>query len=279
MVKNNLADIVDVMVRAGYEVTVYSTQAPKDAVQKVREEACHYDRVVCSGGDGTLDEVVTGMMQSEVRVPIGYIPAGSTNDYGTSLGITKEMEQAAHIAAEGRPYAVDIGDFNGDNFVYIAAFGLFTEVSYKTPQEMKNVLGHAAYLLEATKQLLDIPSYRMQVEYEGNVIYDEFIYGMITNSKSVGGMTGIIPGDISLNDGVFEVNMVKNPRNPLELNEIVTYLTGLRKDTNMVYTFQTNDLKLTCSDKVPWTLDGEFGGDHEVVRIRNCHDALEIMVE
>jgi YegS/Rv2252/BmrU family lipid kinase len=278
-IKEHLANIVDIMVRAGFEVTVYTTQSQGDAIEKARQATGLYDRIVCSGGDGTLDEVVTGVMSSEHRVPVGYIPAGSTNDFGNSLGIDKDMMHAANIAAGEHLFPCDIGQFNEDYFVYVAAFGLFTEVSYQTSQDLKNVLGHAAYILEGAKQLWDIPSFRMQVECEGNVLFDEFIYGMITNSMSVGGFKGIIPGEISLNDGVFEITLIKMPKNPMELNDIIAFLTGISKDSNMVYSFQTNYIRLTCSEPVSWTLDGEFGGEHEVVVAQNRNKALEIIVE
>ena len=278
-IKENLADILDIMVKAGYEVTVHTTQSQGDATRKAREEAANYDRIVCSGGDGTLDEVVTGVMSSGYDVSVGYIPAGSTNDFGNSLGIDKNMVHAADIAANGKPFACDVGKFNQDYFVYVAAFGLFTEVSYQTSQDLKNLLGHAAYILEGIKQIWDIPSYHMQVEYDGNVLYDEFIYGMVTNSMSVGGFKGIIPGNIGLNDGVFEVTLVKSPKNPIELNDILGYLTGLIKDSDMVYSFQTSQIRLTSSEKVSWTLDGEYGGDHTQVTVEDHHKALEIIVE
>ena len=278
-IKENLAEIVDIMVKAGWEVTVYTTQCQRDAVEKARLEAGEYDRIVCSGGDGTLDEVVTGMMKAKSRVPIGYIPAGSTNDFGNSLGIDKDMRKAAQIAASGRMFPCDIGRFNDDFFVYVAAFGLFTDVSYQTSQDMKNVLGHAAYILEGAKQLWDIPSMRMQVEYDGNVLYDEFIYGMITNSNSVGGFDGLISGDVILNDGVFEVTLIKTPKNPMELSEVLACLTNIRKESDMLYTFQTSSIKFTSSESVSWTLDGEYGGDHQTVLIEDCPRALEILVE
>lgn len=278
-IKENLAEIVDIMVKAGWEVTAYTTQCQGDAVEKARLEAGEYDRIVCSGGDGTLDEVVTGMMKAKSRVPIGYIPAGSTNDFGNSLGIDKDMRKAAQIAASGRMFPCDIGRFNDDFFVYVAAFGLFTDVSYQTSQDMKNVLGHAAYILEGAKQLWDIPSVRMQVEYDGNVLYDEFIYGMITNSNSVGGFDGLISGDVILNDGGFEVTLIKTPKNPMELSEVLACLTNIRKESDMLYTFQTSSIKFTSSESVSWTLDGEYGGDHQTVLIEDCPRALEILVE
>ena len=277
-VKANLSDMIDQFVKAGYDVTAYPTQASRDAVRKAECDCGLYDLVAVSGGDGTLDEIVTGIMHSGHRVPVGYMPAGSTNDYGNSLGIDKQLTDAAAIAANGRPYSVDIGGFGDGYFVYVAAFGIFTKVSYGTPQDKKNTFGHAAYLFEAAKELKDIPTYMIQIEYDGNMIYDEFIYGMITNSTSVGGMTGIIPGDIHLNDGVFEVNLVRAPKNPFELSDIVAYLTGTKKNSQYVYSFQTSDLTFKSADSIPWTVDGEYGGSYTTLRIKNLHNALDIMV-
>lgn len=278
-IKNQLLDIVDTMVKADYEVTIYPTQKAGDAKEKIELEAGEYDLVVCSGGDGTLDETVTGMMNRKERIPLGYIPAGSTNDFANSLKIPKDMVKAANVAVNGNGFSCDIGSFNGDFFVYVAAFGIFTEVSYKTSQDLKNVLGHAAYILEGVKCLHDIPSYRMQVEYNGNCFQDEFIYGMITNSTSVGGFKGMTGKDVLLDDGVFEVTLIKMPRNPIELNEIIASLINLVDDTNMVYSFKTNEVKFTAVDKIPWTLDGEFGGEHAEVLVKNMKQSIEIMVE
>lgn len=277
-IKNQLLDIVDTMVKADYEVTIYPTQAAGDAIHKVETEAAGYDMVVCSGGDGTLDETVTGMMRLENRLPLGYIPAGSTNDFATSLGIPKDMVKAAGAAVSGKPFPCDIGAFNEDFFVYVAAFGLFTEVSYKTSQEWKNVLGHAAYILEGAKCLHDIPSFLMQVEYENVRIQDEFIYGMISNSTSVGGFKGMTGKDVLLDDGVFEVTLIKKPRNPIELNEIIASLINLVDDTDMIYSFKTNEVHFAAKEEIPWTLDGEFGGNHEQVVVKNLCKAVTIMV-
>lgn len=277
-IKNQLLDIVDTMVKADYEVTIYPTQAAGDAIHKVETEADNFDMVVCSGGDGTLDETVTGIMRLEGSMPLGYIPAGSTNDFATSLGIPKDMVKAAGVAVNGKPFPCDIGAFNEDFFVYVAAFGLFTEVSYKTSQEWKNVLGHAAYILEGAKCLHDIPSFLMQVEYENVRIQDEFIYGMISNSTSVGGFKGMTGKDVLLDDGVFEVTLIKKPRNPIELNEIIASLINLVDDTDMIYSFKTNEVRFAAKQEIPWTLDGEFGGDHEQVVVKNLCKAVTIMV-
>lgn len=278
LIKNYLVDIVDTMVKADYEVTVYTTQAQGDAIQKVEKEAAKYDLVVCSGGDGTLDEVVTGMNRSEAERPIGYIPAGSTNDFANSLGIPKDMVKAAYTAVHGKEFPCDVGYFNGDTFVYVAAFGLFTEVSYQTPQHWKNILGHAAYILEGAKRLHDIPSYVMKVEHDGEVFTDKFIFGMVTNSISVGGFRGMTGEDVKLDDGVFEVTLIKSPQTPLELNEILASLTKLIDDTDLIYSFKTSELRITTEEKVAWTLDGEFGGEHEELVIKNLKQKIQIMV-
>lgn len=278
-IKNHLLEIVDTMVKAEYEVTIYPTQKAGDAREKVESEAENYDLVVCSGGDGTLDETVTGMMNRNMKGPLGYIPAGSTNDFATSLGISKDMVKAADAAVNGTVFPCDIGSFNGDYFVYVAAFGLFTEVSYKTSQEWKNVLGHAAYILEGAKCLHDIPAYLMQVEYDGVCYQGEFIYGMITNSTSVGGFKGMTGKDVLLDDGVFEVTLIRKPKNPIELNEIIASLINLVDDTDMVYSFKTSKVKIISKKEIPWTLDGEFGGNHVEVVIENCNRAVDIMVE
>lgn len=275
-IKNNLVDIVDIMVKAGYDVTIYTTQARADATRKIMEEAANFDRIVCSGGDGTLDEVVTGLIKSDTNTPIGYIPAGSTNDFANSLGIPKEMVKAAEVAVGKNPFPCDIGDFNSDTFVYVAAFGLFTEVSYKTSQQLKNIFGHVAYIMEGAKHLHDILSYNMQVEYEGHVFQDEFIYGMVTNSVSVGGFKGMTGTDVKLDDGVFEVTLIKKPHNPIELNEILACLTNMIDDSDLIYSFKTNEVRITARELIAWTLDGEFGGEHEEVIIRNLNKRVTI---
>lgn len=276
-IKNFLLEIVDTMVKAECEVTIYPTQSQGDAARVVAEASEEYEVIVCSGGDGTLDEAVTGMMRREKQLPLGYIPAGSTNDFATSLGIPRDMVRAAEIAVTGESFRCDIGAFNEDYFVYVAAFGLFTEVSYKTSQEWKNMLGHAAYILEGAKRLYDIPSFLMQVEYNNKRVQDEFIFGMISNSTSVGGFKGMTGKDVLLDDGVFEVTLIKKPRNPIELNEIIASLINLVDDTDMVYSFKTSEVKFLTRSPIAWTLDGEFGGEHKEVVVKNLRQAIEIV--
>jgi len=278
LIKNKLADILDIFAGAGYEITVVPTRKRGDARETVENRADEYELVVCSGGDGTLDETVTGMIRSGIRTPIGYIPSGSTNDFGGSLGLPKKMVRAAETIVEGRDFPCDIGSFNDDIFVYIAAFGLFTDVSYETGQEMKNILGYMAYLLEGMKRLSSIHAFPMKVSWEEKEVEDDFILGMITNSVSVGGFKNITGKNVKLDDGVFEVTLIKSPRNPVELNNIMLSLLNRNIDTNAMYCFRTSGLVLESKEPVAWTLDGENGGSHSRVEIRNICRGIDIRV-
>lgn len=277
-IRNRLADIIETFSNGGYEVTVYPTKRPGDAACVVKTKQARYDLVVCSGGDGTLDEVVTGMMQCPEKVPVGYIPAGSTNDFGVSLGLPKNMTEAARIVMEGKKFSCDIGAFNQDVFVYIAAFGIFTDVSYETPQSYKNALGHMAYILEGMKRLPNLRTYRLQVEYGGQVTEDEFLFGMITNSTSVGGFKKITGKNVELNDGLFEVTLIRKPKNAIELNQIMTSLVTENIDADCIIYTKTDRIVFRSAESVAWTLDGEFGGNHTYAEIINKPRAVEIMV-
>ena len=279
LLKPKLSDIIDIFVKAGYEVVAYPTQSYRDAYRKVSEyDSDEYDLVVCSGGDGTIDEVVTGMMQRDKREPIGYIPTGTTNDFANSLHIPKGLLRAADNAVNGTLFPCDVGKFNDDIFVYIAAFGLFTDVSYQTKQEMKNVLGHLAYVLEGTKRLFNVPSYRIKVTHDGETLEDEFIFGMVTNSRSVGGFRNMIGKQVVFDDGLFEVTLIKTPKNPLALQEIVASLLIEQVDTKHMYSFKTGRITFESLEEIPWTLDGEFGGAHDEVTVENLNRQLRIMV-
>lgn len=279
LLRPRLADVLDIFVKAEYELTVYPTQSYRDAYHKIVHMEDGYDLVVCSGGDGTLDEVVTGMMQRSNKIPIGYIPAGTTNDFASSLHISRDILSAANTSVHGIPFACDVGSFNNDVFVYVAAFGLFTDVSYQTNQTLKNMLGHAAYVLEGVKRLSNIPSYKIRVTHDGEVLEDEFMIGMVTNSKSVAGFRGIVGKKVLFDDGEFEVTLIKKPKNPLELQAIITALLVENFDTEYMYTFRTGNIIFESKEEIPWTLDGEFGGQHDVVEIQNKKQALQIMIE
>lgn len=275
----HLLDIVDIFSSHDYEVIIRATQAPKDAYEKAKEYADSVDLIVCSGGDGTLDEVVTGITEKNSNVPIGYIPAGSTNDFANSLFMPKSMVKAAQMIMEENLYHCDIGRFNSQTFAYVAAFGLFTDVSYETDQDLKNVLGHVAYLLEGVKRLFDIKSYHMKVTSEEIQVEDDFIVGMITNSRSVGGFKNLTGKNVDMNDGLFEVTLIRHPKNSLQLQKIMTALVMAEDNTDMIYSFKSKKLMIETEEEVPWTLDGEFGGDHTYVEIENRHKALNLYLK
>lgn len=278
-IRGTLMDIIDIFTKNQYEVVVYPTQGPEDAVYAVNDRAKGvYDLIVCSGGDGTLDEVVTGMLQCEERIPIGYIPAGSTNDFAHSIGVPSDMIEAAEAIVDGEVFHCDAGQFNDDAFVYIAAFGIFTEVSYATDQHLKNVLGHTAYILEGMKSLTSIQSYDIRFESDEMSGEGEFIYGMISNSDSVGGFRGITGKNIELSDGKFEVTLVRKPSSLMDLNGLAKALLTRNMDSDCILTFKTSSLKIHSEEAISWALDGEYGGNHQEVSINNLHKALMMII-
>ena len=278
-IRSKLLDIVDIFVKAEFDLTLYISQSAGDARAKAKEVEGRYELVICSGGDGTLDEVISGMMECEKRSAIGYIPCGSTNDFAHSLKIPTSMTKAAEHIAAWKEFPCDIGRFNDDYFVYIAAFGLFTDVSYETSQDVKNVLGHLAYILEGMKKLTEIKSYPMKVESEEMTVEGNFLFGMVTNSTSVGGFRNITGKHVHLDDGVFEVTLIKTPQNILELNEIIqAVIAGKSENNKYFYQFRSKAVKFISGDPVAWTLDGESGGYHEVVDVKNDKQALSLLV-
>ena len=277
-IRNKLLSVLDIFAKRGYRVETYVTQEALDARRKAVTRGRSADLIVCSGGDGTLNEVVSGMMELKRLPVLGYIPAGSTNDYAASLGLPRRIENAARLAAEGKASPVDVGKFGDDRyFVYIAAFGAFTEVSYLTPQDKKNLLGHQAYMLEAVKSLMDIRGRQMKITWEEGELEGEFLFGMVTNTTSVGGFKGLVSRDVALDDGWFEGLFIRMPKNPLDLSGIVSYLFLKEEDNAFVYRFKTRKLKIAAAEDVDWVLDGEFGGKKREVEIENLEKRLYIV--
>ena len=276
-IKNKLLEILDLFIKDGYEVRVHVTQASKDAQKVVLEAGKDQDMVVCSGGDGTLNEVVTGLMELEHPPLLGYIPSGSTNDFASSLHIPKNTMRAAHNILTGKPYDIDVGQFCEKNFIYIAAFGAFTEVSYMTSQDKKNLLGHQAYMLEGVKSLTSMKPCHMKLECEETSAEGDYIFGMITNTISVGGFKGLVTQDVSLNDGYFEVLMIRNPKTPIDLSNIISYMFLKEEENEYVLKFKTRKLNITSEEPVDWVLDGEFGGSRTEVTIENLQKRMKIM--
>ncbi|MDE6781980.1 MAG: YegS/Rv2252/BmrU family lipid kinase [Ruminococcus sp.] len=281
LISENLGNIINEFTKIGGEVTVHPTQSGQDAVDSAYY-ACenNFDILVCAGGDGTLSQCLQGVMKSQNRLTVGYIPAGSTNDFAQSLSIPRNIMDAVHWIIDGKPTNCDIGRFNDDYFIYIAAFGAFTNITYETPQKIKNTLGHTAYILNGLMQLTSIRSKRMLIKYDGNVIEDDFLFGMVTNTSSVAGLLSI--NDFMLDDGVFEVVLIKKPANLVQLNRIVQSILNISEEIDREYIkfFRTNKITFTCLDDEPatWTRDGEYGGDSMNCVISNCQKAISFMI-
>jgi YegS/Rv2252/BmrU family lipid kinase len=261
VMNKKLGAVIDEFIKDDFNVTVHITQSGDDAAEQAAYACRHgYDLLVAAGGDGTLSQCLQGVMRCEDRIPVGYIPSGSTNDFAKSLGIPSDQLKAAAAIAHGEPVLCDVGSFNDSYFSYVAAFGAFTNITYETPQKIKNIFGHAAYIADCAAHIGSIKAKPLRIEYEGNVIEDEFIYGMITNTSSVAGMINLT--DFLLDDGMFEVTLVRKPKNPADLG--MTALALLKNDItdkNIIF-FRTNEVTVTNLSDEPftWTRDGEYGG-------------------
>lgn len=279
-ISSKLAVVIDMFTKAGYEVTARPTQERMDACAAAKY-ACGqgFDLIVCSGGDGTLNEVIQGIMRSEKKLPIGYIPAGSTNDFARGVGIPRNIIDAVQWIIDGKKYPYDIGSFNDKFFTYIAAFGAFTEVTYETSQQVKNVLGHVAYVLNGISRLKNIKSYHMKITYDDEIIEDNYIFGMVTNSSSVAGLLSL--NNFLLDDGLYEVTLIKTPGNPLDLQRIIHSLLNIDIDIDTAYikSFRTSKIRFECDDELQWTIDGEFGGAYKTVDVCNNKQAIELMAD
>ena len=275
--KINLSSVLEIFARQGYEITVHPTQQRGDATAAVIHQGIQYDRVVCCGGDGTLNETVQGLLSLPAgqRPVLGYIPAGTTNDFSRTLRLPKTAAELAEVAGAGTPQPIDVGDAQGHLFTYVAAFGLFTDVSYSTPQVNKNLLGHFAYVLEGMGRLANIPSYHMKVSAGGREIEGDFIYGMVGNTVSVGGLVNLPRDKVRLDDGLFEVILIRQPKNGKDWQSILTALTTLEvAEDGAVVGFSAGDITFSCDQNVAWTVDGEFGGEQAVTVVKNLPCAL-----
>lgn len=282
VISEKLGKILNEFTKAGFEITIHITQSGSDAADMAKYACEHsFDLLVCAGGDGTLSQCLQGIMSCEHRIPIGYIPAGSTNDFAKNLCIPKDTISAVRQIINGKPVPCDVGGFNNEFFSYIVAFGAFTNITYETPQNFKNILGHVAYFLNGLTQIASIKSKLMRVEYDGNVIEDEYIFGMVTNTSSVAGMLSM--KDFQLDDGLFEVVLIKKPSNPIQLQNIVRSLLNIKGDLNTecLKSFKTSKIKFTalCNGPVTWTRDGEYGGDFISNTIVNHPRAVSFIVD
>lgn len=277
--RNHLMDVLSVFTAAGYDVTVHTTLGPGDLTSFLIQEAAHYDLVVCAGGDGTLNEAVSGLMQLPNRPPLGYLPAGTVNDVAATLGLKRDPVEAARTVVSGTPYAIDIGSLGQNRwFTYVAGFGAFTDVSYQTPQQDKRIFGRLAYFFNGVKSLGEIRPIRMRLETDGQAIEDDVLLGLVCSTTSVGGFRARQDMGVKLDDGLFEVIVAKNITSPADFNALGALLLRREFDPAFFYTFQVNRIRFQFPGEVKWTVDGEYGGAHTDVEIVNHNRAVEIIV-
>ncbi len=272
-----LADILEIFNRADYAVQVYVTAGPKDAISAVKKYAPRKDLVVCCGGDGTFNETVTGLMEAGLKIPIGYIPAGSTNDFAISLGLSADPITAAKRIVEGSPEQLDVGKFGDRYFSYVSSFGAFSRASYNTPQNIKNALGHTAYLLEGIGELSQIRKIHMRFELDGEPVEDDFLFGAVCNSTSIGGILTIDPNQVDMGDGMFEVLLVRAPRDLAEITECIMAVQKQQYNCRMMTFRSVKNVKVFADKYIDWTLDGEKAPGSEEIAVENLHHAIRLI--
>ena len=274
-----LAGILDIFCADGYDVNIAMTQKAGDATDLAFERAKSCDMLVAIGGDGTFNEVVSGMLKAGADIPIGYIPAGTTNDFAASVGLSKTIVGAAESIVSGRKARFDIGSFNGRYFSYVASFGAFTSTSYEAPQSLKNAIGHAAYILSGIADVVNIKPFRLTVKSGEDVYDDDYVFGAICNSTSMGGIINLRSDDVDLNDGLFEVMLIKAPKNFIDLNSIIFALTTQSySECDQISFFSSDKVEIKAPEDMAWTLDGEYQKGAADIEVKNVYNAVQLMV-
>ncbi len=273
-----LPEILSIFNRADFDVHVYVTGAQGDGICAVEKLAPGMDLVVCCGGDGTFNETITGLLQAGVELPVGYIPAGSTNDFATTLGLSDDFVEAARQITEGTPHRYDVGKFADRYFAYVASFGAFTKASYSTPQTFKNLVGHAAYVLEGIQELSQIRKHHVKMTLDsGEVLEDDYIFGAICNSTSVGGIMTLDPGLVDLQDGKFEVLLIRVPKTLQEISECLLAVQKQQYNSAMMTFCCASGITVETDRAMPWSLDGEKEEGHTFVEIKNLQKRISII--
>lgn len=277
--KNYLLGVTEIFSGAGYDVTVYPTKGQGDAtVRAAQVKEGEYDLIVISGGDGTLNEVVTGLMQTDTECTLGYIPSGTLNEWSSSLGIARSITKAAKDITTGKIITLDAGKFGDKYFSYTASFGAFTSASYSAPQDVKNVLGQAAYLFEGVKSIGNIKPIHLKFTCKEREIEDDFLFGAISNSMSLGGIVKFDENMVKLNDGIFEVFLIRNPDNILKLQPLIDGILRREFNRECIEFFHTDSITVTGGEDISWTLDGEYAEGKNKIKIKNIHNAIKLIV-
>ena len=272
-----LPEILSVFNRGGYDIITYITASQGDARLVVSKRAPEMDLIVCCGGDGTFNETVAGLLESGADVPIGYIPAGSTNDFASSLGLPADPVAAAKRIVNGSAQCYDVGSFGGRYFTYVASFGAFTKTSYTTPQNIKNALGHTAYILEGIQELSQLRPVDIRMETDQGAVEDKVLFGAICNSTSVGGILSLDPKQVDMADGLFEIILVRRPKDLTEIKECIQAVQQQKYNCRMITFSTARKVSIDMKTPVPWTLDGEMEPPHSHIEVENIHHAFRLV--
>lgn len=276
-VKGGIMGVLKIFSEADFITTVHVTRYPGDATEIVEKMGKEFSVIVACGGDGTLNEVVTGALRIRYEGALGFLPSGTTNDFANSLGLPKGILKAAELIATGEARELDFGSFNHLRyFIYVAAFGAFTQVSYSTDQKLKNVFGHAAYVSEAIAHLMDLRKYHVKVNCDGVVYEDDFLFGAAANSLSLGGVMRLKPNQVDMTDGYHEVLLIRNPKNAAEFAQLSAELLSGNFENKSILLFRGKKIVFECDEAIPWCVDGEFAGNFEHADIQNLHNRLRI---
>lgn len=273
-----LFDALGVFSDAGYLVKLHSTAGPGDATETAAAEGPDYDAVVCVGGDGTLNETVSGLMRLENPPAMGYLPRGSTNDFASSLHISADAVQSARTIMAGEPRRLDIGKWNERYFVYVASFGAFVRTSYAASQDAKNALGHFAYILEGMKDLNTLRPYQLRITADGESLDGEYLFGAVCNSTSIGGLMKLDPERVVLDDGKFEMLLIPSPKTPIDLNNLILALLNQEYDQGGLVFRHVSSIHMETEEELPWSLDGEYAPAVPSVDIENQRQALSFLL-
>lgn len=278
--KKLLVEIIDILNRAGFEVITYITSGSGDAENACIRYADQVSRIVCCGGDGTFNETVSGVLKSGKNIPIGYIPAGSTNDFASSLHLSNDILQATRDIVDGQPKHLDIGSFGNRYFSYVASFGAFTRTSYTTPQSLKNALGHTAYVLNGIQELSQIRSHPLRFTLsDGSMIEGRFLFGAISNSTSLGGVLTLTPDQVDMADGKLELLLIRAPKDLFELGECVRALQQKTYNCEMITFLSTDSVTVSAPEEMCWTIDGEPEPGHAETEVSCLHHAIQIIMK
>ena len=278
--KKLLVEIIDILNRAGFEVITYITSGPGDAENACIRYADQVSRVVCCGGDGTFNETVSGVLKSGKDIPIGYIPAGSTNDFASSLHLSNDILQATRDIVKGQPKRLDIGLFGSRYFSYVASFGAFTRTSYTTSQSLKNALGHTAYVLNGIQELSQIRSHPLRFTLsDGSIIEGRFLFGAISNSTSLGGVLTLTPDRVDMADGKLELLLIRAPKDLFELGECVRALQQKTYNCEMITFLSTDSVSISAPEDLCWTIDGEQESGHTQTSVSCLHHAIQVIIK